>query len=190
MELDDTAINELILRSQQGDKEALGDLLRSQARLIQSVSARMTRNIQAQEDIFQDVVVRVIRGIKDFKGTCKFSTWLYRITVNVTLTALAKEGWHKKTIGIDDVPEQQDWDALRIDESLERKEMFRNAMSVVMNMSEQNKEIFSMFYFADTSIGEIATQTGKSQTAIKAVLFKGRKEIVARLKKQGLWESL
>jgi predicted DNA-binding protein YlxM (UPF0122 family) len=47
-----------------------------------------------------------------------------------------------------------------------------------------------MFYFGDISVGEIAAQTGKSQTAIKAVLLKGRKEIVNYLKMQGLWESL
>ena len=190
MQIDERTVSDLVLKSQQGDKEALSDLLRSQARFIQAVAARMTRNAEGQEDIFQEVVIRVIRNIRDFKGTCKFSTWLYRITVNVSLTLLAKEGWHKKALGLDDVPEQPIVDGRSIEESMERKEMFRNALAVVMNMPEQNREIFSMFYFADTSIGEIAGYTGKSQTAIKAVLFKGRKEIVTRLKKQGLWESL
>jgi RNA polymerase sigma factor (sigma-70 family) len=189
LQIDEITVSDLVLKSQQGDKAALSDLLRSQARFIQAVAARMTRNAEGQEDIFQEVVIRVIRNIRDFKGTCKFSTWLYRITVNVSLTLLAKEGWHKKALELDDVPEPRG-DSRSIEESMERKEMFRNALAVVMNMPEQNREIFSMFYFADTSIGEIAGYTGKSQTAIKAVLFKGRKEIVTRLKKQGLWESL
>jgi RNA polymerase sigma-70 factor (ECF subfamily) len=190
MQIDEETVNELVRRSRQGDEKALGDLLKSHARLIQSASARMTRNMQMQEDIFQEVVVRVIRGIRDFKGACKFSTWLYQITVNVTLSAIEKERWYKKTIGLDDVPELPDGHAASTEDSIERREMFRNAMEAVMKMTEQNREIFSMFYFGDITIAEIAGRTGKSPTAIKAVLFKGRKEIVERLKKQGLWEPL
>jgi len=190
MQTDEKTINDLVRRSRQGDNNALGDLVRSHSRLIQAVSARMTRNMQMQEDIFQEVVLRVIRGIRGFNQTCKFSTWLYRITVNVALTALAKEGGHTKTLGLDEAPEQPDGHGRSMEESLERREMFRNAMKAVLRMPEKNREIFSMFYFADTSVTEIAGQTGKSETAVKAVLFKGRKEIVKHLKKQGLWESL
>jgi RNA polymerase sigma-70 factor, ECF subfamily len=190
MQIDEKTVDGLVVRSQQGDKEALGELLRSQARFIQAVSGRMTRNTQMQEDIFQEVVIRVIRSIRDFERTCKFSTWLYRITINVTLSMVEKEGWHKRTLDLDEVPEPRGSDGTAIDERMERKEMFKRAAAAVMAMKENNREIFSMFYFGDISVSEIAAQTGKSQTAIKAILFKGRKEIVRSLKKQGLWESL
>jgi RNA polymerase sigma-70 factor, ECF subfamily len=190
VQIEEETIRDLVCRGQKGDKDAVGKLLLAYARFIQAVSARMTRNMQMQEDIFQEVVFRVIRKIRDFRGTCKFSTWLYRITANVTLTMLAKEGWHRKTVGLDEAPEQAGGNEKTTEELLERKEMFKNARAAVMRMSERNREIFSMFYFGDIGIGEIAAQTGKSETAIKAVLFKGRKEIVTRLKKQGLWESL
>jgi RNA polymerase sigma-70 factor (ECF subfamily) len=190
VQIEEETIRDLVCRAQKGDKEAAGQVLLAHARVIQAVSARMTRNLQLQEDIFQEVVIRVIRNIRDFKGTCKFSTWLYRITANVTLTMLAKEGWHKRTVGLDEIPEPASGDERAADESLERKEKFRNAMAAVLSMNGTNREIFSMFYFGDISISEIAAQTGKSETAIKAVLFKGRKEIVMRLKKQGVWESL
>jgi RNA polymerase sigma factor (sigma-70 family) len=190
VQIDEQTIGDLVRRSQEGDREALGELLRSQSRFIQAVSGRIVQNPETQEDVYQEVVMRVIRNIKDFKGNCKFSTWLYRITVNATLSIIEKEGWFKKTLGLDEMPEQVDRDGKTIDERLERKDMFRNAMAAVMKMKKQNREIFSMFYFGDISVGEIAAQTGKSQTAIKAVLFKGRKEIVNYLKRQGLWESL
>jgi RNA polymerase sigma-70 factor (ECF subfamily) len=190
VQTDEKTIGDLVRRSQEGDKESLGNLLWSQAKFIQAVSGRMTRNLQTQEDIFQEVVVRVIRSIRDFKGTCKFSTWLYRITVNVTLSTLMKEEGPKKTLGLDEVPEPRENDGTAIDERMERREMFRTAVAAVMAMTEQKREIFSMFYFGDISIGEIAAQTGKIQTAIKAILFKGRKEVVRRLKKQRIWESL
>lgn len=190
MSSDIQADNELIRLSQNGDRSALEKLLADHARLIQTVSGRMTRNPEMQEDIFQEVVVRVIRGIRGFKGNCKFSTWLYRITANVTLTMLEKEGWYKNMADFDETPEHGMPQGQRADETIERKDLFRHAMAAVTEMAEEKREIFSLFYFADAGIDEIARQTGKSQTAVKAVLFKGRREIAGRLKKQGLLETV
>ena len=182
--------NDLVLRSQQGDKCAIKELLLSNSRLIQAVAARMSRNPQMQEDIFQEVVMRVIRKIKDFKGTCKFSTWLYRITVNVSLSLLAKEGWQKKTIGLDEVPEHAMKSEQRIEDTIDRKHALEEIMAVVINMSPGNREVFSLFYLADASIDEITGLTGKSENGIKAILFKGRKMITKHLGKKGLLDGV
>ncbi len=178
--------NELVLLSRTGDRAALSDLLKQNSRLIQSVASRLTRNPQLQEDIFQEVVIRVIRKINDFKGNCKFSTWLYRITVNVTFSMLSREDGHGKTTALDDVPEKALGLEQNIEEALDQKRVFREAVSVIMSMPKNNREVFSMFYFADASLGEIARQTGKSENAVKAILFKGRKLITKHLKKCGL----
>jgi RNA polymerase sigma factor (sigma-70 family) len=177
---------ELVVRSQQGDAGALKELLVSNSRLIQAVSARMTRNPQMQEDIFQEVVMRVIRKIGDFRGNCKFSTWLYRITVNVALTFMAKEGWYKKTVGLEEVPEQAMKSEQNIEDAVDRKRALKEVMAIVLKMSPKNREVFSLFYFADASIDEIARQTGMRSNGIKAVLFKARKMITKHLRKKGL----
>lgn len=184
--VDSSVTDDLVLRSRQGDKQALGDLIISFAGMIQAVSGRMSRDRQLQEDIFQEVVLRVIRSIKDFKGACKFSTWLYRITVNVTLTLLSREGWYKKMAGLDEIPEHCMQDNCHTEESVERKRLLGHAMMVVETLSMENREIFSLFYFADASVDEIAGQTGKSKNAVKAILFKARRAIAKDMRKKGL----
>ncbi|HUI94075.1 MAG TPA: sigma-70 family RNA polymerase sigma factor [Chitinivibrionales bacterium] len=186
--MDDTGSqdNDLVLRSQRGETDALRKLLISNSRLIQSVTARMTRNPQMQEDIFQEVAMRVVRGIKEFKGNCKFSTWLYRITVNVALTILVKEGGYKKTVALEDVPEHALKREQTIEDSVDRDRAFGEIRSAVLEMSPKNREVFSLFYFADASIDEIAAQTGMHSNGIKAILFKGRKTITKHLRKKGL----
>jgi len=179
----------LVTQSQQGDKGALGELLRANSRLIQSVSARLTRNPQLQEDIFQEVVIRVIRKIGEFKGNCKFSTWLYRVTINVSFSMMAKEGAHGKTVALDDIPDMAHNSRPDIDEAIDNGRIFKNAVSLIAAMTKNNREVFSMFYFADASLSEIAQQTGKSENAIKAILFKGRKQITKHLKKNGLLKN-
>ena len=177
------------MRARKGDTDALKQLLMTHNRLVQSIIAKMTRNADLQKDIFQDTVIRVLNSMSGFKGNCKFSTWLYRITVNVALTTMAKENRSKKEMNLDEVPQHFLGQDQTIVSAIERKEMFAHAMDVVTKMPEGSKEIFSLFYFADTSIDEIAKQTGKSGNAIKAVLFKGRKAITSHLEKKGLLEA-
>ena len=177
-------------QSRNGDTQALRELLFANAGIIQSVAARITRNPQLSEDIFQEVAMRVIRKIADFRGQCKFSTWLYRIAINVTFTMLARETDHKRVTGLDEVPEQALAGDQDIEEGIDRKRMFEKAVAVIMGMPENSREVFSMFYFADASLDEIEKQTGKSENAIKAILFKGRKLITRQFKKSGLMEAL
>ena len=49
---------------------------------IRALCIRMTGNVPLGEDLAQDVFARVIEKRRDFKGTSKFSTWLWRIAVN------------------------------------------------------------------------------------------------------------
>jgi RNA polymerase sigma-70 factor (ECF subfamily) len=182
--------SDLVARSRNGDKQALRELLFANVGIIRSVAARITRNPQLSEDIFQEVAMRVIRKINDFRGQCKFSTWLYRIAVNVTFTMLARETDHKRVTGLDDVPEQALAGDQDIEEDIDRKRMFEKAVAVITGMPENSREVFSMFYLADASLDEIAKQTGKSENAIKAILFKGRKLITSHFKKSGLMQSV
>jgi RNA polymerase sigma-70 factor (ECF subfamily) len=186
----DAAVDDLVSRAQKGDRRSLGELLSSHAQLVQRVSARITRNPQLQEDIFQETVLRVVRNIGDFKGACKFSTWLYRITINVTFSVLAKEAFYKKTVPFTEAIEQANAVDGSIEERMDRKELFRHAVDEIATMPAMNREVFSLFYFAEAGIDEISKQTGKSENAVKAVLFKGRKAIVKHLRKKGLFDSL
>jgi RNA polymerase sigma-70 factor (ECF subfamily) len=143
-----------------------------------------------QEDIFQEVVMRVIRKISEFRGNCKFSTWLYRITVNVTFSMLSREGVHRNTLELEEVAEHSLSGEQSIEDAIDQKRMFKKALSVIMGMRENNREVFSMFYLADASLDEIAKQTGKSQNAIKAILFKGRKLITKHLRRNGMLSNV
>ncbi len=180
---------DLVIRSRQGDKEAIRQLLVDNSVMIRAVIAKMTRNADLQKDIFQDIVIRIINSVGGFKGNCKLSTWLYRIAVNVALTTLSKENRSKKDLNLDDAGQHVLGQDQTIELGIERKELFAQAMSVVAKMSESSRDIFSLFYFADISIDEIAKQTGKSENAIKAVLFKGRKAITEHLEKKGFLEA-
>ncbi|MCH7496945.1 MAG: sigma-70 family RNA polymerase sigma factor [Candidatus Marinimicrobia bacterium] len=78
-----SAQDELIAACQRGDKRAFEELFLQHYERVYRMGLRYTGNTQEAEDITQDVFVKVLRDLIQFKGGSKFHTWLYRVTLNV-----------------------------------------------------------------------------------------------------------
>ena len=175
-------VDELVRRCQAGEENAINELFRLHGTMIHNISFRMTRNPEWQLDIFQEVVRKVIDNIGSFKGESKFTTWLYRITVNEALRFVQKERMCKNQVSLDETAPShasKEEGALSV---IERKELFTHIMNALSKLPEEYRKTLSLFYFADRTIEEIAEVMGKSKGAIKAILWKGRRAIVKKVK--------
>ncbi len=76
---------DLVLQSQNGNPAAFELLIRSHQRMIHSLTFRMTGSLADAEDLAQETFIRAYEQIGSFRGTAKFSTWLYRIAFNTCL---------------------------------------------------------------------------------------------------------
>ncbi len=79
------ADEELVLQTQSGSPAAFETLIRNHQRMIHSLTFRMTGSLADAEDLAQETFIRAYEQIGSFRGTAKFSTWLYRIAVNTCL---------------------------------------------------------------------------------------------------------
>lgn len=79
---------QIVDRARAGDKDAFGDLYELHKNFVWNVAYRMVYDFDEAEDIAQDVFVTAWKNIGSFQGGSKFSTWLYKITVNKTLNRL------------------------------------------------------------------------------------------------------
>jgi RNA polymerase sigma-70 factor (ECF subfamily) len=77
--------HDLVLQSQHGDPAAFEALIRNHQHMIHSLTFRMTGSPADAEDLAQETFIRAYGQIGAFRGTAKFSTWLYRIAVNACL---------------------------------------------------------------------------------------------------------
>ena len=78
---------EVIERCQQGDPLAFEELIRLSQRDVYSLALRLTGNPDDAAEVAQETYLRLLRSIKSFRGEAKFSTWLYRVTSSVAITA-------------------------------------------------------------------------------------------------------
>jgi RNA polymerase sigma-70 factor (ECF subfamily) len=82
---------ELVALAKKGDTEAFGRLMVEYQSKIYRLARRMTETDEDAEDVLQEAFIKAFRSIGGFKGESKFSTWLYRITVNLALMKLRKK---------------------------------------------------------------------------------------------------
>jgi RNA polymerase sigma-70 factor (ECF subfamily) len=87
----------LVLAAQGGEVDAFEALYEAHRGRVYGLCLRMTGNRAQAEDLTQDSFVRAWEKLDTFQGASTFSTWLYRLTVNVVLGELRRRGdWHKE----------------------------------------------------------------------------------------------
>jgi RNA polymerase sigma-70 factor (ECF subfamily) len=81
---------ELVRRAKRGDGRAYGSLVARYQDKIYRLARRMTVTDEDAEDVLQEAFVKAYKSLGTFEGKSRFSTWLYRITVNLALMKLRK----------------------------------------------------------------------------------------------------
>lgn len=77
---------------------AYEELMRRYQRTLFNVCARYLGNERDADDVCQEVMLKVLYGLKNFEGKSKFKTWLYSITYNECITQYRKERRKRRLI--------------------------------------------------------------------------------------------
>ena len=81
---------DLVVRARDGDRAALEQLLRRHQDRIHALCRRMVGHPTDAQDVAQEAMISVVRGLPSFDGRSAFTTWLYRITTNACLDELRR----------------------------------------------------------------------------------------------------
>ena len=79
---------ELVTRAQVGDEGAFERIYRAHVGRVYGISLRMLSNESRAEELTQQIFVRVWTKLSSFRGESSFSSWLYRLAVNMILSEL------------------------------------------------------------------------------------------------------
>jgi len=89
---------ETIRLAQQGDAAAFECLYRTHCARVFALCARMLKNTAEAEDLTQEIFLHVFRKIQSFRGGSAFSTWLYRVSLNMVLMWLRRKTFAKTSL--------------------------------------------------------------------------------------------
>lgn len=81
----------LVARARTGDESALGPLIERWRQPLFGYILRMVAHRQDAEDLLQDVVLRVLRGIRSYRAEAQFKSWLFGIATHVCLDHLRRK---------------------------------------------------------------------------------------------------
>lgn len=97
---------EAIRRAREGDQTVFEFLYRLHSRRVYAVCLRMVGNTTEAEDLTQKAFLLLLRKIHTFRGESAFSTWLYRLAVNLVLMHLRKKS--PPIVSIEAIPDPND----------------------------------------------------------------------------------
>jgi RNA polymerase sigma-70 factor (ECF subfamily) len=167
--------DELIRRHQSGDPSAFSALVTRHDRQVLTIAARFTHCPEDAKDIYQEVFYRAYKGLDRFKFRSEFSTWLYRITINVCI--MYRTVRKRNPIlsfdsgGEDEInPSFDKCQDTGID-ILRRGEINRRIASALETLSPKQKMVFILKHYEGQKIREIAESMNCSEGTIKKYLF-------------------
>lgn len=137
---------------------------------------------QYAEDITQDVFIKVFQSLDKFKEKSKFSTWLYSVTYNTTISAIRKMK-NKPLSFKDNQPNDGDSEfAYELDE-VSKEEKLQCLEKVLRQLPAEDSLLITLYYMEDQSIASIAEITGLSQSNVKIKLYRTRKYMNVEINK-------
>lgn len=178
--MDDTA---LLAAVADGDHRAFGILMDRHGPRALALAVRMTGSRQDAEDILQEAFLRVWRhaGRWDPSGGARFSTWLYRIVLNLCLDRKRRAPMASLDDSVE--PEDPSPDGLELYSGEQARVLVQEALQ---SLPERQRAALSLCYFGNVSGQDAAESLEVSVSALESLLVRGRRALRAFFTKRGL----
>jgi RNA polymerase sigma-70 factor (ECF subfamily) len=180
--------NQLIINAQKGDMTAFEQLVYRYDRHVLNIARSFRNNDDDAKDIYQEVFIRVYRGLKNFQFKSEFSTWLFRIATNVCISYQSRKKNYEsidREIGSDE--EKTTYaDLLSSDSRTEDRtigsDLSRHINNALDTLPPQQKMAFTLKFYQEYKIKEIAEIMQCNEGTIKRYLFTATNKMRERLK--------
>ncbi len=167
---------QLIRQVLQGDTRAFAVLIDAHKDHVFNLVLRIVRRREWAEEISQDVFLKAFQELHKFKQEARFSTWLFRIAYNMSISEL-----RKRQLPVQDFNENSVQVA---DESTheERETQFRQLHQALDLLPAEERALITLFYTENKSIEDICNVTGFSISNVKVKLHRARQKLKEMVK--------
>ncbi len=163
-----------IEQSQHDDREAFENLIRRYQRMIHSLTYRMTGSLADAEDLAQETFIQAYRQIPTFRRDASFSSWLYRIAVNLCLN------WKRR----DQRREQahQEWREQADDDQPVNDVVARQVQEALLKLKSKQRAAIVLTVYDGLTHTQAARALGCAEATVSWRVFAARAKLKRLLK--------
>jgi RNA polymerase sigma-70 factor (ECF subfamily) len=185
---------ELVARSMGGDTDSFNQLIVRWERPIYALAYRVIGREEDARDVAQETFLRAFRALSGFKGQAKFSSWLYRIALNLCRDWIRRE----RRTPVAQAPEGVDLIELAsevtVSESIEdlvsRKELGRAVAKAMAMLPEEQRTAIILKEYHGLTFQEIADLLGCPLSTVKTRLYQGLSVVRRELQHAGVENAM
>ncbi|MBE0637469.1 MAG: sigma-70 family RNA polymerase sigma factor [Bacteroidales bacterium] len=168
----------------EGNAAAYKMLVEKHKDMVFTIVNKIVRNHHEAEELAQDVFIKAYQALQGFEGKSRFSTWLYRIAYNTSISRVRRP--KTEFAAIDDalIDNYTTDHVSRGMEELDKEEQIEALNAVMEKLPEEDNLLLNLFYKNECPVDEISEITGLSQSNVKVRLYRIRKRMYDELKKQ------
>ena len=167
----------ILARARRGELPAFEELVRRYEKRVYAVALRSSGSPEDAADITQEVFLRAWRSIESFRGDSGFSTWLFRITMNLCVDFARHKHAQPQMqplVGEDDAERPIRDTAPAPEEHLDNSELGRELAAALDEVSEEHRRIVLLRDVSGMSYTEIAEILEISEGTVKSRLSRAR----------------
>jgi RNA polymerase sigma-70 factor (ECF subfamily) len=168
---------ELVAQSIGGDAESFNELIRRWERPIYALAYRTIGRDEEARDICQETFLRAFRALPGFRGQAKFSSWIYRIALNLCRDWMRRD----RRTPVVQAPEDVDMMELAagpepsesIDDLIARKDLTRIVERAMAKLPEEQRTAIVLKEYHGLTFQEIADLVGCPLSTVKTRVYQG-----------------
>ncbi len=189
-----TAVSEadelsLIRRAQEGDRAAFDALIRLYDQNVLRLALQVVGSPEEARDLYQEAFLKVYRSIRNFRAESKFSTWLYRVVMNVCLDHLRRQNTRKEVaapVAEDGETEffqtvADDRPTLDPERATHSKEISRRIQVALARLNPRERMVFELKHYQGLKLRAIGEICKTSEQTVKNSLFRATQKLRTEL---------
>ena len=181
---------ELVARTLGGDADSFNELIHRWERPIYALAYRQIGREEDARDVCQDTFLRAYRGLNGFRGQAKFSSWLYRIALNLCRDWMRRE----RRTPVVQAPEDMDLMDLAaarepsesIEDRVGRHDLTRAVERAMALLPEEQRTAIVLKEYQGLTFQEIADLLGCPLSTVKTRLYQGLTVLRRELARAGV----
>lgn len=183
--MNDAEINNVIGECLQGNNEPYTKIIQQFQAQVYRICYHFTGTSQDAEDAAAEVFIKAFHSLRSFDSQYKFSTWIFKITVNHCI-GITRKKKHERNYLLTQFPEQK---TERADEdtpaSLFFKEVEQEELrEVLRTIPAKYRAALILKYYRDLSYQQISEILDVPKNTAASLILRGKKELRKRLKER------